>query len=83
MAMFRSSAAAMTSASRIEPPGWMTALAPASARASIPSAKLIERIGYQKSLVTGLGIMATGALGTSFRASPCVRRFCCSPSSCP
>ena len=30
--------------------------------ASIPSAKLIERIGYQKSLVTGLCIMAAGAL---------------------
>src|SRR5688500_957771 len=31
--------------------------------ASIPSAKLIERVGYQKSLVTGLLIMAAGALG--------------------
>ena len=30
--------------------------------ASMPSAWLIERIGYQKSLVTGLGIMALGAL---------------------
>lgn len=30
--------------------------------ASLPSAKLIERIGYQKSLVAGLGIMALGAL---------------------
>lgn len=30
--------------------------------ASIPAAKLIERIGYQRSLVTGLGIMAGGAL---------------------
>jgi FHS family L-fucose permease-like MFS transporter len=30
--------------------------------ASIPAAKLIERIGYQKSLVVGLAIMATGAL---------------------
>jgi len=30
--------------------------------ASIPSAKLIERIGYKKSLVTGLAIMAAGAL---------------------
>jgi FHS family L-fucose permease-like MFS transporter len=30
--------------------------------ASIPSAKLIERIGYKKSLVTGLAIMAVGAL---------------------
>src|SRR5689334_18266975 len=31
--------------------------------ASVPSAKLIERIGYQRSLVTGLAIMAVGALG--------------------
>ncbi|HWU04346.1 MAG TPA: sugar MFS transporter [Novosphingobium sp.] len=31
--------------------------------ASIPSAKLIERIGYQLSLVTGLVVMAVGALG--------------------
>jgi hypothetical protein len=30
-------AAAITSSSRIEPPGWMTALAPAAARTSIPS----------------------------------------------
>ncbi|MDO6412839.1 sugar MFS transporter [Sphingomonas sp. BIUV-7] len=37
--------------------------------ASIPSAKLIERIGYQKSLVTGLGIMALGALGMVLAAS--------------
>ena len=33
-----SSAAAMTSSSRIEPPGWITAVAPASAAASRPSA---------------------------------------------
>lgn len=31
--------------------------------ASIPSAKLIERVGYKKSLVIGLVIMAVGALG--------------------
>jgi len=30
--------------------------------ASIPSAKLIERIGYQKALVVGLGIMTVGSL---------------------
>jgi len=30
--------------------------------ASIPSAKLIERIGYRRSMVTGLVIMAAGAL---------------------
>ncbi len=30
--------------------------------ASIPSAKLIERIGYKKSMVTGLLVMAVGAL---------------------
>jgi MFS transporter, FHS family, L-fucose permease len=37
--------------------------------ASIPAAKLIERIGYQKSLVTGLLIMAAGALGMTVAAS--------------
>ncbi|MFS0772272.1 sugar MFS transporter [Sphingomonas sp. 1P08PE] len=37
--------------------------------ASIPSAKLIERIGYQKSLVTGLLIMAAGAVGMVLAAS--------------
>src|SRR5512146_1545467 len=31
--------------------------------ASIPSAKLIERVGYQRSLVIGLLVMAVGALG--------------------
>lgn len=31
--------------------------------ASIPAAKLIERIGYKRSLVVGLGVMAAGALG--------------------
>ncbi|WP_454887135.1 sugar MFS transporter [Sphingomonas oryzagri] len=31
--------------------------------ASIPSAKLIERVGYKRSMVIGLGIMAVGALG--------------------
>ena len=38
MARPRSSAAAITSASRIEPPGWITAVAPASAAAIRPSA---------------------------------------------
>lgn len=37
--------------------------------ASIPSAKLIERIGYQKSLVIGLIVMAVGALGMTLAAS--------------
>ncbi|MDM7955200.1 sugar MFS transporter [Blastomonas sp.] len=37
--------------------------------ASIPSAKLIERIGYQKALVTGLLIMAAGATGMMLAAS--------------
>ena len=37
--------------------------------ASIPSAKLIERIGYQKSLVAGLLVMAAGALGMTVAAS--------------
>lgn len=31
--------------------------------ASLPAAKLIERVGYQCALVSGLGIMALGALG--------------------
>jgi len=30
--------------------------------ASIPSAKLIERVGYQRAMVIGLGMMAVGAL---------------------
>src|ERR1700735_1908599 len=30
--------------------------------ASIPSAKLIERVGYKQSIVIGLSIMAAGAL---------------------
>ena len=39
MARPASSAAAITSSSRSEPPGWITAVAPASAAASSPSAK--------------------------------------------
>src|SRR2546428_14159037 len=31
--------------------------------ASIPAAKLIEKIGYHRALVVGLAIMAVGALG--------------------
>ena len=37
--------------------------------ASIPAAKLIERIGYKQSIVVGLGIMASGALGMIVAAS--------------
>jgi FHS family L-fucose permease-like MFS transporter len=37
--------------------------------ASLPSARLIERIGYQRSLVTGLVVMAVGALGMMAAAS--------------
>ncbi|NKJ41304.1 sugar MFS transporter [Novosphingobium sp. SG720] len=37
--------------------------------ASIPSAKLIEKIGYKLSMVTGLLIMAAGALGMMVAAS--------------
>lgn len=37
--------------------------------ASIPSAKLIERVGYQTSLVIGLLIMAAGAVGMMLAAS--------------
>src|SRR6187200_2366688 len=31
--------------------------------ASLPAAKLIERIGYQRALTTGLSIMTVGSLG--------------------
>lgn len=37
--------------------------------ASIPSAKLIEHIGYQRALVVGLLVMAAGALGMMLAAS--------------
>lgn len=37
--------------------------------ASIPSARLIERIGYQRALVTGLLVMAAGSLGMMLAAS--------------
>lgn len=37
--------------------------------ASLPSARLIERIGYQRSLVTGLVVMAAGSLGMMLAAS--------------
>ncbi|MBO9579304.1 MAG: sugar MFS transporter [Sphingobium sp.] len=37
--------------------------------ASIPSAKLIERVGYRRALVTGLLIMAAGSLGMMLAAS--------------
>ncbi|MET3471626.1 FHS family L-fucose permease-like MFS transporter [Novosphingobium sp. 1529] len=37
--------------------------------ASIPSAKLIEKIGYKMAMVTGLLIMAAGALGMMVAAS--------------
>jgi MFS transporter, FHS family, L-fucose permease len=37
--------------------------------ASIPSAMLIERLGYKKSLVTGLLVMAGGSLGMMLAAS--------------
>lgn len=37
--------------------------------ASIPSAKLIERVGYQKSMVIGLLVMAAGAAGMTLAAS--------------
>src|SRR3984957_12293918 len=49
MARLRSSAAAMTSGSRTEPPGWMAAVAPASAAAIKPSGK-----GKKASLQTTL-----------------------------
>ncbi|PXW77684.1 FHS family L-fucose permease-like MFS transporter [Blastomonas natatoria] len=37
--------------------------------ASIPSARLIARIGYQRAMVTGLLVMAIGALGMMLAAS--------------
>ena len=37
--------------------------------ASLPAAKLIERIGYKHSIVVGLAIMAAGALGMMVAAS--------------
>ena len=37
--------------------------------ASIPSAKLIERVGYQRAIVIGLLVMAAGALGMTLAAS--------------
>src|SRR5690348_6272711 len=37
--------------------------------ASVPSAFLIERIGYKRALTTGLGIMTIGSLGMILAAS--------------
>jgi len=37
--------------------------------ASLPAAKLIERIGYQKALVIGLAVMTAGSLGMILAAS--------------
>lgn len=37
--------------------------------ASIPAAKLIERIGYQRALTAGLGVMTMGSLGMILAAS--------------
>lgn len=37
--------------------------------ASIPAAKLIERIGYQRALTTGLAVMTIGSLGMILAAS--------------
>jgi len=37
--------------------------------ASIPAAKLIERVGYQRSLTIGLAIMTAGSLGMVLAAS--------------
>jgi FHS family L-fucose permease-like MFS transporter len=37
--------------------------------ASIPAAKLIERIGYQRALTTGLAVMTVGSLGMILAAS--------------
>ena len=64
MARPRSSAAAITSSSRIEPPGWMTAVAPASAAASRPSAK-----GKKASEATTEPLVSGSAAPAAFAAS--------------
>ncbi|MCY1177579.1 hypothetical protein D9M73_178930 [compost metagenome] len=66
MAMPASSAAAITSASRIEPPGWITAVMPALAALSMPS-----RNGKKASLAItapGTGRPACSALIAAMRA---------------
>ena len=65
IAIPRSSAAAMTSGSFTEPPGWMAAVAPASAAASRPSGN-----GKKASLHTTLpasGSFASPAFHTAMR----------------
>ena len=65
-----SSAAAITSSSRIEPPGWMTAVAPASTAANSPSAngkKASEATA--EPIVLGYGHPAFSAASRAFQAA--------------
>ena len=70
MAIPASLAAAITSSSRIDPPGWMTAVAPASTAESRPSAK-----GKKASeattlpMVAGSPTPAVSAASTALRAA--------------
>ena len=70
MAMPYSFAASITSWSRTEPPGWITAVAPASAAASRPS-----RNGKNASLAHAPPRARPAAFSAAIR--PASRRFCC------
>ncbi len=64
MAIPAASAAAITSSSRIEPPGWITAVAPASIAATSPSAN-----GKKASEATTEPFVAASAFPAAFAAS--------------
>ena len=70
MAMPWSSAALMTSSSRIEPPGWITAVAPASMQASMPSAKGKNASdATTEPLVNGSASFSSAAASSALRAA--------------
>src|SRR5205823_1597990 len=70
MAMPWSSAALMTSSSRIEPPGWITAVAPASMQASMPSANGKNASeATTEPLVRGSASFASAAASCALRAA--------------
>ena len=70
MARPASSAAAMTSSSRTEPPGWITAVAPASTAASRPSAKGKKASeATAEPIVRGSGQPAFSAASRAFQAA--------------
>ena len=70
MAMPAASAAAITSSSRIEPPGWMTAVAPASMAETQPVGKGEERVGgHHRALRQRLGQPAASAASSALRAA--------------